>query len=298
MADKGNITVAINRNEYINKINPMLSDKDTYLTIDHNPIQKIEKQLKDILNRWHNKGFIDKHIKFQLNSSDGLLPRAYGIPKIHKESCLYRIIVSTINGPLHNFAVYLHKLIFKGIPNSPFFVRNSFQLNNVVDGMNWNSDYLLCSLDAVSLFTNVPVELVIESISARWKFICLHTKISKEEFVLAIQITLTSTYFTFNDKVYKQTFGTLMGSPISPIIADIGLQDLELKALNTLKFNIPIYFRYVDDIVMSLPKDQIDLVVSTFNSFHQRLQFTCELQKDNALSFLDIKIIIDENKLI
>lgn len=48
-------------------------------------------------------------------------------------------------------------------------------------------------------------------------------------------------------------FGIPMGSPLSPIIADIVLQDIENKALKLLVFVPPIYFRYVDDIVPSLP---------------------------------------------
>lgn len=47
-ADKGNITVAIQKNDYINKINDMLCDKDTYSIINYNPIYKIEKQFKNI----------------------------------------------------------------------------------------------------------------------------------------------------------------------------------------------------------------------------------------------------------
>jgi len=47
------------------------------------------------------------------------------------------------------------------------------------------------------------------------------TSIKKDEFLSAINFVLTSTYFTFNSKVYKQTFGSPMGSPLSPIIADI-----------------------------------------------------------------------------
>jgi len=45
---------------------------------------------------------------------------------------------------------------------------------------------------------------------------------------------MTSMYFIFNKVIYKQTFGMPMGS-LSPIIADIVLQDLEEKALNTPK---------------------------------------------------------------
>jgi len=47
--------------------------------------------------------------------------------------------------------------------------------------------------------------------------------------------------------IYKQgTYGTLIGSLLSPIIADIIMQDLA-KVLGML--NLSIYYRYVDDIL-------------------------------------------------
>jgi len=38
-----------------------------------------------------------------------------------------------------------------------------------------------------------------------------------------------------------------MGFPLSPILADIVMQDLEVKAIKNLDFEIPVYYRYVDD---------------------------------------------------
>lgn len=89
-----------------------------------------------------------------------------------------------------------------------------------------------------------------------------------------------------------------MGSPLSPIISDIVLQDLELQALNKLTFNISFYFRYVDDTILTILSNQVNHVVNVFNSIHDRLQFTYELQKDNTLNYLDISIKSENNKLI
>jgi len=67
-----------------------------------------------------------------------------------------------------------------------------------------------------------------------------------------ISFVLSSTYFTFNNKIYKQIFGTPMGSPLSPIIADLVMRDLEENVLNSLNIRPIMYYRYVDDIIRTL----------------------------------------------
>jgi len=59
-----------------------------------------------------------------------------------------------------------------------------------------------------------------------------------------------------------------MGSPLSSVIANLVLQDMEKKALNSLFFHISFYIYYVDDIAMGTPKKK---KYYKFNSFHLRL---------------------------
>jgi len=66
-----------------------------------------------------------------------------------------------------------------------------------------------------------------------------NTAISKEEFIRAIKL-FESTFFSFNKIVYKQIFGTPLGSSLSPIIADLVLRDLETKAIKRLPFELPL----------------------------------------------------------
>ena len=75
-----------------------------------------------------------------------------------------------------------------------------------------------------------------------------------------------------------------MGSPISPLFADMVLDDLETHCLKNLEDNYNVkplfYFRYVDDTIMCINKKHIDLVLKTFNSYNNKLQFTYELEQD------------------
>ncbi|XP_018376444.1 PREDICTED: uncharacterized protein LOC108769756, partial [Trachymyrmex cornetzi] len=118
----------------------------------------------------------------------------------------------------------------------------------------------------------------------------------KVEFLRALTFVLDSTFFVFNEQYYQQKFGAPMGSPLSPIIADIVMQDLETEALDILGVPLPFYFRYVDDILTAVPIDSIDHVLTVFNSFHERLQFTLENGVDK-INFLDLTLIKNKDRL-
>jgi len=76
------------------------------------------------------------------------------------------------------------------------------------------------------------------------------------------------------------------------------MQDLEAKAINELNIKFPIYYRYVDNIVLLTPNNIVGDIFNTFNSIHSRLQFTLELEKNRALNFLDLTLIISDGTTI
>jgi len=81
-----------------------------------------------------------------------------------------------------------------------------------------------------------------------------------------------------------------------PIIADIVKQDLEIECINKFDFHLTFYCRYMDDIMLAVPTDKIDLILESFNNYHERLKFIIvEHEKDRSLSFLDLLITISNN---
>jgi len=152
-------------------------------------------------------------------------------------------------------------------------------------------DYTGCKLvsfDVISLFINVPIELAINSIEKRWEHIEWHTKIIKSEFIAAIKFILSSTYFNFNKKIYKQTFGTPMGSPLSPIISDLVMRDLKDNVLNSLNIQLISYYQYVDDVILSTYEEEIHSILKKFNSYHLRLKFTMKSETLTMSSIFSI----------
>lgn len=94
-----------------------------------------------------------------------------------------------------------------------------------------------------------------------------------------------------------------MDSPLSPIITNIVLMDLEERVLSGLLVKPLFYYRYVDDIVLAIPGGNIESTLETFNlcvffSIHDRIKFTCEREFDRQISFLDVRLIVKGENII
>ena len=68
------------------------------------------------------------------------------------------------------------------------------------------------------------------------------------EFLNAVSFIFNYTYFKFDNRYFKQIFGMLMRSPLSPTLADLVIQDL--KKVHSVNIDIPVYYRY--DILFAI----------------------------------------------
>ena len=84
-ADKGNATVAIYRDDCTRKMESLLSDKETYIEIARNLLNKLQTKIKTLLYNWNDNNFFGKkYKKTLLTQTNTTLPKCYGLPKIHK----------------------------------------------------------------------------------------------------------------------------------------------------------------------------------------------------------------------
>jgi len=75
-----------------------------------------------------------------------------------------------------------------------------------------------------------------------------------------LEFILTTTYFVFRDHIYCQKLGTAMGSPVSPMVADIFMDFLEQSAIASVpvEYKPKLWKRYVDDILEITKKHGVD----------------------------------------
>lgn len=276
----------------------LLGDETTYRILTKDPINRITSRLNELVKVWRDNDIINDFVYKKLNCTNGNLPRCYGQPKIHKKDFPLRIIVSTLGSPLYNISHFLHSILDKSIVKPNSFIKDSWSFAKVINDYHIQNDEIMISLDVTSLFTNIPTQLVLQAIKNRWDLISTKTSMSINQFLHAIQLILESTSFKFNDVIYEQIFGSPMGSPLSPMLADIVMDDLESHCLEALPFDVRVFYRYVDDIFAIIPIANVDQILSIFNSYHPRLQFTYETEQSGKLSFLDTIVIRDGNNLI
>jgi hypothetical protein len=226
----------------------------------------------------------------KLKIRNAVAPKIYGLPKLHKTNVPLRPIVSCIQSPFTPLSKYLKQILSKVAYKNAFYIKDARHFKEKVKKFQIPDNYILVSLDVVSLYTSVPISLSLEIVKKKWEEIKKFTDIPQDEFLKAIEITLKSTYFLYQNDIYKQIEGCAMGASISSIIAQLVMENLEETVLSKINFHVPFFFRYVDDCITAIPKDKTDDILKHFNNFHKNLQFTMEIEKNNTINFLDVTL--------
>ena len=104
-----------------------------------------------------------------------------------------------------------------------------------------------------------------------------------------LKLVLENCVFSFQGNFFKQLDGAAMGSPCSPVVANIYLEYFEDMALCP-EVPIPIkeWKRYVDDVFSIIPKGQRENMLKYLKSIDPHIKFTVEQpNEEGAIPFLD-----------
>lgn len=133
------------------------------------------------------------------------------------------------------------------------------------------------------MFSNIPTIDCLKIIKDRLDRSSVNI-IKKLELYEALELCLNQNYFQFNNKFYKQTSGLAMGSPLSPLLAEIFMSNIEERIFSQscTKNHIAFWFRYVDDIIacFSGTDRQLDQFLKIINNIHPKIKFSIEIEKE------------------
>ena len=294
-ADKGKATVVLDKAEYTRKIQEMLDDP-TYKAVRKDPTIKVEKRIADTLTRLERDGSIMKELRRRLTPQFSSSPQLYGLPKVHKENIPLRPIVSTIGWPTYDLAKELARILSPLARSSETSITNTGEFIERLKVDIISGGDMMVSFDVVSLFTRVPLKEAMEVIFARFEqdeTLEERTNIPVHDIChLTEEICLTSTYFQFQDAFYEQVDGAAMGSPLLPIVANIYMESMETRALETFHAKPKFWVHYVDDtfVLWQHGEEKLETFHKHLNSQHSSIQFTKEVECDNKIPFLDVLI--------
>jgi hypothetical protein len=113
---------------------------------------------------------------------------------------------------------------------------------------------------------------------------------------MLVEFLMKSTAFKFHDTFYEQLTGTPMGSPLSVVVSNIVMEEIEEIAFSRLLITPKYFRRFVDDCFLIQKISEMKTTLDTFNGVHPAIQFTSEHPTDGKLPFLDVLVQIDNKK--
>ena len=192
----------------------------------------------------------------------------------------------------YQLAKFLTKILQRYTGITPSFVKDSKSFSDHLRLVNISEEEELVSFDVSALFTSIPVPTALDVInrlfcehiedpeakhkygcSFRWNTIGLE----KDEVMQLLKLVLENCVFTFQDKFFKQLHGAAMGSPCSPVVANIYMEYFENLALGS-KLPVPVkdWKRYVDNVFSIIPKSNRNKMLQYLNSIDPHIKFTIE----------------------
>lgn len=174
--------------------------------------------------------------------------------------------------------------------DNPYSVKNSIELVSHLNKLKISHNDLLVSFDVSNLFGSVPI---IETLTLLDKLLEQNYNIHHKECSKLVNLVTSQNCFAYNNQIFSQFSGLPMGGPLSPFLAEIFMADFENKLLgNNPSLKPKVYFRYVDDcfLIFDNGLENVTEFLKIANNQHSNIKFTMEIEENNCIPFLDIKV--------
>ena len=199
----------------------LVNDKQTYEPLKRDPTPALQRRLNGKLLDLKKTETIDIQLYYRLRCRVPQSAKLYGLPKLHKPNIPMRPIVSFCGSPTYQLSKHLTNILKPLTDKSRHKLQSTDNFIDAIKTIQIPDDHKLVSFDVKSLFTSIPLQLALD---------CTKTAINKshyqpplptDDLMDLLHLCLTSTYFQYNGKHYKQLDGTAMGSPVSVVVAEI-----------------------------------------------------------------------------
>ena len=173
---------------------------------------------------WGIKKNLDEGTYKAMYPTGSVPPKFYGLPKIHKTGNPLRPIVSSRGSVTYGVAKVLSIVIKLLVGNSPHHIQSTGDFVSKAKKFTLEMGECLASYDVTSLFTSVPIDPaldIIKDLLEKDEKLNDRTVLSVQNILELLGFCLHNTYFSFQNTFYEQVEGIPMGSPASPIVANL-----------------------------------------------------------------------------
>ena len=136
-----------------------------------------------------------------------------------KQLSTIQAILSAIGATTYNIAKFLIPVL-KPLTINDYTLKDTFEFSRGI--LNKNPNLFMASLDVDSLFTNVnfdeTINIIIEKLFSENETV--HNLI-KDQFKCFLTLAAKESYFLFDEELYQQVDGVVMGSRLDPTLANI-----------------------------------------------------------------------------
>ena len=149
----------------------------------------------------------------------------------------------------------------------------------------------MVSFDVISLFTKIPVDVGKTVVLERLKkddTLIDRSDLTQIEIMTALNLCLDNTYLYFRDKFYRQIFGVAMGLPVSVMIANLVMENVEEEAMSTFLNPPKFWRRCVDDPFVIIKKTEVDEFHNHIKNIEASIKFSIEHETNNSIPFLEV----------
>jgi hypothetical protein len=154
--------------------------------------------------------------------------------KIHKPNTPIRPVINNTNAPTHKLAQHIHHKLKESIQlKHEFNVNNTAQFAENLTKLKLNPNHKLLTMDIKDLYVKIPTNTVLNIVNKILK----HNKIDiyiRKKLMIIIRLIINQNYFHYEGKFYKPKSGVAMGSPLSGILAEKYLQQIEQNRIKHL----------------------------------------------------------------
>ena len=213
-------------------------------------------------------------------------PKFYGLPKIHKPDTPVRPIVPSCGSVTYDVAKEHAKILKPLIGKSPYLINSTQDIVEQVKHITLAPGECLSSYIVSALFTSVPIDPVlniIKDLLEKDHTLKERTVLAVNGIILLLEFCLKNTNISFQDQFYEQVEDAAMGSPISPIVANLYMEYLEQKALSTTPTTPRFWHRFVDDTFVIHKEVNKQGFLQHIKSVDPAIKFTVEDNKKDTI---------------